>query len=197
MRSIVTLCVATALLAFFGCKGGSSPTVAGQDVVVIDPPIDMSDQPDGGTCPNVFFESEALLSNGLTLTWTSSFGGFDYDIGADCVASVEWSLDSGSASFVSFGPRKAKNTFTPRGRDSAEGTVSHSSPGAGDVGATVNMHEMHRAVEPDFLGEIGNGHFWLILDVKNDAGSAVRVKLGVNIHLEDPDDRFEDRCPNG
>jgi hypothetical protein len=49
----------------------------------------------------------------------------------------------------------------------------------------------------DWIGQIGNGHFWLIIDVDDGAGNVEQVKLGVNFHLEDPDDGSGDRCPTG
>ncbi|MFQ6114419.1 MAG: hypothetical protein ACE5NG_10105, partial [bacterium] len=55
---------------------------------------------------------------------------------------------------------------------------------------TVKMEPMHRAIDPDWQGYIGNGHFKLELSV-----DGIMVKLGVNVHLEDPDDGFNHRCP--
>ncbi len=57
------------------------------------------------------------------------------------------------------------------------------------------MDPMHRAIDtdPDWEGYIGNGHGKLVLDVTN--GTTVRAKLGLNVHLEDPDDGFDPRCP--
>ena len=206
MRSIITLGIVALFVALIGCGGDSSTTGVGDEVFVVDPPFDMSSSPDGGGCTDIYYESDALLPNGVTVNWRSAFGGFEYQILADYTATVVWWLNDGTAeaSFVDFGERSKGKTFTPRGRDSAEGDISHNNlvESWGTLDMTVKMYEMHWAVDPafdetpKFQGDIGNGHFWLILDVDNGSGHTVRAKLGVNVHLEDPDNGIDNRCPD-
>jgi mono/diheme cytochrome c family protein len=66
------------------------------------------------------------------------------------------------------------------------------------------MMPMHPAGNPDhdddddeeaWAGKIGNGHFWLRLEIDDGEGNVERVKLGVNLHLEDPADGYGTNCP--
>lgn len=190
--SLVALGIA--LVAWSGC--GQEPSGLGADELVFDPPFDLTEPPSGGSCPDVYWESEELLDNGATVTWTSGFGGFEYSENTNYTASVVWSIDGGSATLTSAGERSNGHTWTPRGQDSVDGTLVNSSPPF-----TINIFDMHRGDEDidgdgisEWQGLIGNGHFWLVLEVD---GINKPVKLGVNIHLEDPDDGFSDRCPTG
>lgn len=139
-----------------------------------------------GDCPNIYYESSKVLKNGVKVTWTSSFGGFNYERGSDYGVTVTWSVDAGTAEFVSFTAKR--KTWTPKGVNGS----SSFDPGTGNL--TVSMLPMHRAVEQDWQGYIGNGHFKLELKVTNGNGT-VWAKLGVNVHLEDPDDGYSWRCP--
>jgi hypothetical protein len=201
MRAAVLFLV-TAGVPLLACR--EAPTDAASQETVFDEPLDISGPPSGGACPNVFWETTELLDNGVTVTWTSAFGGFDYAVASEYTAAqATWSVDIGSATFVSFAARPHGKTWTPRGRDPVDGTLNVGVPGATSVALTVDMFDMHRGDEedldgdgfPDWQGLIGAGHFWLVLDVDDGAGSVERVKLGVNVHLEDPDDAFPDRCP--
>ncbi|MFQ5825352.1 MAG: hypothetical protein ACE5JB_15025, partial [bacterium] len=143
-----------------------------------------------GECPNIFFESSKTLSNGAVVTWTSSFGGFDYTKGTNDTVTVSWSVDPPTVPvmFVSFDENN--KVWTPPKDVGGTWDFSPTDPPSSDSLLTVNMSEMHRAIEPDWHGFIGNGHFKLVLDV-----DGIRVKLGVNVHLEDPDGGYTPRCP--
>ncbi len=181
MKSIITLSLA---LAFLGCSNQNPyPTSTDQDQAIIGLSLSKSWQ---GSCPNIFEESTKTLSNGAIVTWTSSFGGYEYVKGTDYTITVSWTVVGGSATFVGF-TQKNKNGWTPKG---VSGTWGTSNLTASSIDLTVNMDPMHRSVEPDWQGYIGNGHFSLELRV-----DGVRAKLGVNVHLEDPDPGFANRCP--
>ncbi|HSG82506.1 MAG TPA: hypothetical protein VLC48_09665 [Gemmatimonadota bacterium] len=199
MKTVLTLTLALALIAITGCRDESSLTEPDSDALVFDPVLDLDAPPSGGTCPDVYWETEELLEDGVTLTWTSAFGGYEYTIDTDYTALVSWSVDGASATFIEFGARTdrsgnpRKNTWTPRGRDEVDGLLITLDPPV-----TVNLSDMHYSAEDidddgiiDWAGEIGNGHFWLVLDVE---GINKPVKLGVNVHLEDPDNSTS-RCP--
>ncbi len=197
MRSITALAVFATFTLFAGCE--QSPiTQPDAGELVFDAPLDIEGDPDGGDCPNVYWNSQETLDDGTTtITWSSSLGGFDYGLGTDYAAAVTWSVDGADATLnPQTGMRPRGNTWTPRGRDSAEGDLVTADPPF-----TINMSEMHSSSEDtdgdgvdDWLGEIGNGHFWVVLDID---GMNRPVKLGVNIHLEDPAEGFATRCPNG
>jgi len=190
--SIVALSIV--IVGLSGC--GQEPSSVTADELVLDPPLDLTEPPSGGSCPNVFWESEELLDDGLTVRWTSGFGGFEYDQGTEYTGLVTWSVDGGLATLTSAGVRSGGHTWTPRGRDPVDGTLVSNDPPF-----IVNMFDMHRGAEdtdgdgvPDWQGFIGNGHFWLVIQVD---GMNKPIKLGVNYHLEDPDDGFSSRCPTG
>ena len=179
---------------------------AGSEIAVFDPVYDFTAPPDGGTCPDVFNEDTELLENGVTLTWTSGLGGFDYTEGTDYVGTVNWSVDQGSAVFDDFTVRSPMpKTWTPVGSSgmNVDGTMTPGAGGDGTVDVTVNMTPMHDVgADPDepeedgWMGQIGNGHFWLLLTVDDGEGNEEMVKLGVNFHLEDPAEGFDARCPS-
>jgi hypothetical protein len=204
MRTAIALCAAVAILVVVGC-GDESVTGPEGALQTFDPVSDFTVDPDGGSCPDVYWETVETLDNGVTVTWTSAFGGFDYGLGSGYGAAAMWSVDLGSATFVSFAPRKkGKNTWTPKGKVPVNGVLSAGTAGAGSVPLTVSMSPMHQGNDDvdgdgvdDWIGQIGNGHFWLIIDVDDGAGNVEQVKLGVNFHLEDPDDGSGDRCPTG
>jgi hypothetical protein len=194
MKRPVVVALTVALVALSGCE--QAPSGPGEDGLVFDPALDLTEPPSGGSCPNVYWESQELLENGATVTWTSGFGGFEYSQGSDYSGAVAWSVDFGSATLVSAGVRSRGHTWTPRGQDSVDGTLVSATPPF-----TINMADMHRGDEdtdgdgvPDWQGLIGNGHFWLVVQVD---GMNKPIKLGVNFHLEDPDDGFSSRCPTG
>ncbi|UCC71933.1 MAG: hypothetical protein JSV86_16410 [Gemmatimonadota bacterium] len=209
MRTSILLCLAAALVALFGCSQDTSVTDPEAGALVFDAPLDLTEDPDGGTCPDVYWETTEELGDGLTLTWTSVLGGFDYTVGQAYNATTTWSLSSStgpvpSASFVELGERaKGKNTWTPKAKnDPVTGSFDPGTPGDGTLPLTVNMSAMHRGDEddldgdgaPDWQGLIGNGHFWLVIELE---GFNKSIKMGVNVHLEDPDESFADRCPTG
>lgn len=194
MKRPSIMAVSIAWMALWGC--GQEPNGPGVDELVLDPPLDFTEPPSGGTCPNVYWESQELLDNGATVTWTSGFGGFEYSDNTEYTASVAWSIEGGSGVLISAGERSHGLTWTPKGSDSVDGNLVSSDPPF-----TINMTDMHRGDEdidgdgiPEWQGLIGNGHFWLVVEVD---GLSRPVKLGVNIHLEDPDDGFSSRCPTG
>ncbi|MFO7587803.1 MAG: hypothetical protein R6X22_06985 [Gemmatimonadota bacterium] len=203
-RSLVPLGLVALAIGLVAC--GDSPTAATSDgTVEFDPVFDFTLPPDGGTCPDVYYESSQLLDNGVTVTWTSALGGFDYVEGADYVGTVDWSVDLGSTAFVGFTERSGPKTWTPWGRNApdVEGTMTPGTAGDGTIDVTVNMTPMHISSEDyepdgtiDWEGLIGNGHFWLLLDVDDGEGNVESVKLGVNFHLEDPADGYLTRCPS-
>jgi hypothetical protein len=208
MRSILRLGLVGLAIALVGCEEGANPAAPEESQeLTFDPAFDMTGPPDGGTCPDVFYETTEELDNGVMLTWSSALGGFDYMIGTDYTGVVTWSVDEGTAEYVNFitrtpNPQGKRNTWTPRGNDPVDGLMTPGTVGDGSVDVVVNMFEMHQGNEDvdgdgtdDWQGQIGNGHFWLLLDVDDGEGNVESVKLGVNFHLEDPDDGFDDRCP--
>jgi hypothetical protein len=127
------------------------------------------------------------LDNGAIVTWTSSFGAFDYTLATDHPFIVEWSVEGGSAASVSFDERTQKRrngtTFTPK-KDVA-GSWTEAVLTADSRLVTVNLSEMHPA--GDYM--IGNAHFHLGLTVTDDlTDTPVIAKFGVNDHLEDLDE---------
>jgi hypothetical protein len=184
--------------------GESAPTAP--DVSVeLSPTADLTLPPDGGTCPDVYYEQTELLDNGVTVAWTSTIAGFEYAEGTDYVGTVNWSVDQGSTEYTAFTIRNGRNAWTPRGKggDDVNGTMTPGTAGAGTVDVTVNMTPMHASEDDydldginDWEGQIGNGHFWLRLRVDDGEGDTENVKLGVNFHLEDPADGFGSRCPS-
>ena len=207
-RKLVRSSMVVLALGFAACDDVPTTTNTPDDVseTEFDPSFDVSLPPDGGSCPDVFYEESELLSNGITVTWTKALAGFEYTEGEDYVADVNWSVDQGSADYVGFTPRNGPNTWTPR-RD-VDGMMSPGTASAGTVPVTVSMLPMHEAAEGSaddddedeedegaWAGKIGNGHFWLRLEIEDADGKVKRVKLGVNFHLEDPADGYGSNCP--
>ena len=209
MRNIVRAGLIILALGFTACD--DTPTTPSQTdgETVFDPSFDVDGPPDGGTCPNVYYEESELLDNGVTVTWTSVLAGFDYTEGADYVGNVMWSVDMGAASFVDFTTRRGRNTWTPRGPrgSGVDGAMTPGAAGDGTIPVTVSMTPMHEAgneesdddgdEEDDWAGKKGTGHFWLRLEIDDGEDNVERVKLGVNFHLEDPADGFDPNCPDG
>lgn len=193
---------AVVLLAVAACSGdpGTGPDPA--EILTYDPVFDVTSQADGGTCPDVFYEHTQALPNGATLTWTGVIAGFEYSRGADYSAQVNWSVEGGIGEYVSLTERPGNGTWTPRsGRDAGvDGILIVGAAGAGFVPVTVSMDPMRSvgASEDDgddWAGFEGTGRFWLRLNVENAKGKTRTIRLGVNIHLEDPIDGYESRCP--
>jgi len=183
MKNTTALFLPLAFLAFLGCSDENRyPTSSDQDRAAIQ---SFLPKVQGGTCPDIFEQSTKTLSNGAIVTWTSGFSGYDYGKGTNYTVTVGWTVSGGSATFVSFGQKK--EGWTPK---AVNGTWSINNQTANSIDLTVNMNPMHRVVQPDWQGFIGNGHF--VLELKVDG---VKTKLGVNIHLEDPDPGFANRCP--
>ncbi|MGB5303003.1 MAG: PKD domain-containing protein [Gemmatimonadota bacterium] len=203
-RKIVRSSMVVLALGFAACDDVPTTPTAPDGETEFDPTFDVSLPPDGGTCPDVFYEQSRLLSNGTTVTWTSVLAGFDYSEGADYLADVNWSVDQGTVTFVGLTTRNGPNTWTPR-RD-VDGAMTPGAAGDGTLPVTVSMTPMHEAGEAsddddddeddgDWAGKIGNGHFWLRVEIEGADGKVKRVKLGVNFHLEDPADGFGTNCP--
>ncbi|UCF21534.1 MAG: hypothetical protein JSU87_09160 [Gemmatimonadota bacterium] len=198
MRTVVALGLAASLIVLAGC-GEESVTDSDSDVLVLDVPLDLDTPPDGGDCPNVYWMSEEEVEDGIIVRWSSALAGYDYAVTDDYFAAVTWEVEGATATLSDeSGTRANGNTWTPRGRDPAEGNLLSSNPPF-----TVEMTAMHAAEDDDdgdgvidWMGEIGTGHLWLQLDLE---GMRKAVKLGVNIHLEDPDEGagFSSRCPTG
>ncbi|MFQ5511784.1 MAG: hypothetical protein ACE5EO_08045 [Candidatus Krumholzibacteriia bacterium] len=145
--------------------------------------------PPVGNCPDIYYESDKTLSNNAVVVWTSSFGGFEYSAGGSYTVTVSWTV-TGASSVSYEGFDEKRKAWTPRG--SAGGwSVDDSNASNGSIDLTVTMSDMHRSVKPNWAGYIANGHFKLQLDV-----DGIRAKLGVNIHLEDPDTATTSRCKN-
>lgn len=184
-------------------QGPTESSDADSEVSVFDPEYNFMAPPDGGTCPDVYNEDSELLENGVTITWTSGLAGFDYTEGSDYLRTVAWSVDQGSTTFDGFTVRTPMpNTWTPVGPTPVDGTMASGAAGDGTVDVTVTMSPMHDvSTDPEdaeadgWAGQIGNGHFWLLLTVDDGDGNTEAVKLGVNFHLEDPADGFESQCP--
>lgn len=192
-------------LGFAACDDVPTTPPVDDAEAVFDPTFDVTLPPDGGTCPDVFYEESKLLSNGVTVTWTHVLAGFDYAEGTGYVADVNWSVDQGTATFQEFTTRNGSNTWTPR-RD-VDGVMTPGAEGDGTLPVTVSMTPMHEAGgdadddddddggDDGWAGKIGNGHFWLRLEIDSGEGRPKRVKLGVNFHLEDPADGAGSNCP--
>ncbi len=203
-RNLALASVFALAVGLVGCDESTvSPATDG--IVEFSPVFDLTLPPDGGTCPDVFYEEMLLLDNGVTVTWTSVIAGFDYTLGADYVGTVIWSVDLGSATHDGFGTKNGPNTWTPKGKSKADvgGIMTPGTPGEGTIDVTVSMDPMHLSEEDydldgiiDWEGRIGNGHFWLFLTVDDGEGNAEEVKLGVNFHLEDPAEGYGNRCPS-
>ncbi len=178
-------------IALIGCSeatGPTDPTAAAE--IVFDPPAFSVAVPfEEGSCPNgVFTRMSETLDNGAIVTWTSSFGAFDYTLATDHEFTVEWSVEGGSAEFDSFDERiqKMRNltTFTPK-QDVVGSWTEVAGLDADSRLVTVNLSEMHPA--GDYM--IGNAHFHLGLTVTDDlTDTPVIAKFGVNDHLEDLDE---------
>jgi hypothetical protein len=203
MRNSIHLGLAAALVVFAGCSDETAVTEPDVDAIVFDAPLDLSEPPSGGTCPDVYWETTEELDDGVMLTWRSAFGGFSYGVTDAYAVQVEWTLTGATLLSASFVERaKGNNTWTPKSkRDPVSGSFTAGTPNGSSLPLTVNMSAMHRGDEdldgdgvPDWRGLIGNGHFWLVLQLD---GFQKAIKLGVNVHLEDPDDLFDHRCPTG
>jgi len=187
------------------CSGGDA--VSGPDSTrtqTLDPAFDVAGLADGGICPKVFYEHSEVLENGVHIGWRNVVADFDYALGETIEMPVEWWIVDGvgGASFRDFTERNGPNTWTPAG--GPEGGVSgemHHGPADVDwVSIQVSMESMKTVGKPGddsgrWRGRFGVGHFWLHLLVENDEGDPEFVKLGVNVHLEDPDAGAELRCP--
>ncbi len=179
MRNFFTL---VALLMFFGCNDivyDSSSSIVNPVVGNSSFQVSKSD-----TCPNIYEESIDTLNNGVIVTWTSSFGGYEYEKGTDYTVTVGWTVSGGSATFVGFTSRRL--LWTP---PIVRGSWSTNNQQASSIDLTVTMNPMHRSIGPDWRGYIGNAHFTLNLNV-----DGLLAKFGVNVHLEDPDDGNRNRC---
>ncbi|MFQ5810769.1 MAG: hypothetical protein ACE5JM_14230 [Armatimonadota bacterium] len=186
MRHVIATGLAVLLVSTLGCSD-DYPTATGEDLAAPRPASAKAGP--FGTCPDIYYESDKTLDNGAIVTWRSSFGGFNYTQGQPYTVTVVWGVQGGSATFVGFGPKN--RAWTPKGvGGTVPGTAYPGSTGSNSMDLTVNMNPMHWAVEPDWQGYIGNGHFKLELDV-----DGIATKLGVNVHLEDPDGSYGDRCP--
>ena len=199
-RHIVRSSMVMLALGFAACDDVPTTVPVDDSEAVFDPTFDVTLPPDGGTCPDVFYEESRLLSNGVTVTWTSVLAGFDYAEGTGYMADVNWSVDQGTATYQDFTGRSGPNTWTPKRK--VDGVMTPGAAGEGTIPVTVSMTPMHQAgVDDDddddggWDGKIGNGHFWLRLEIDNGERRPKRVKLGVNFHLEDPADGFGTQCP--
>jgi len=196
LKNIVRSSMVVLALGFAACDEAPTTAPVTDGETVFDPAFDVTGPPDGGTCPDVYYEESELLDNGVTVTWTTVLAGFEYTEGEDYVADVNWSVDLGTAEYEDFTERNGPNTWTPRGSKKeppdVDGTWGVDPAGVGTVPVTVTMTPMHAAE----AGQIGNGHFWLRLKVDDGEGNVEMVKLGVNFHLEDPADGFGNNCPS-
>ncbi len=204
MRKILR--VALLGVALGACQGGEPPTAPDvRGPVSYDPAFDVGELPDGGDCPDVYYEHTETLDNGAEVTWTSALAGFDYAIGESYVADVQWSVSGGSATYAGFTERNGNATWTPKGGKGGgvDGTMTPGSAAAGSVPVTIAMEPMKDVGNADgdgddpedWAGAFGTGHFWLLLDVENGEGETESVRLGVNVRLEDPAEGYAPRCP--
>lgn len=196
MKNFIALSFSIILLTFFGCSEENpylTSTEQDKNVTDLYREASPSENPQG-ECPNIFYESLKILSNDVVVTWTSSFAEFDYTKGADSTVTVRWSVVPTTASVTFVSLYEKKKVWTPPkdvNKDINDELRWSFNYGTGDsLDLTVKMDPMHRAIDPDWKGYIGNGHFKLELKV-----DGIKVKLGVNVHLEDPDDGFTPRCP--
>ena len=116
-KNLVRCGMVLAVIGFVACDDSpdlTAPTADGE--TVFDPVFSITGPPDGGTCPEVYYEESELLDNGVTLTWTSVLANFDYTEGADYTPTVMWSVDLGTATYADFTVRNGPNTWTPKGK---------------------------------------------------------------------------------
>jgi len=199
-RHIVRSSMVMLALGFAACDDVPTTVPVDDSEAVFDPTFDVTLPPDGGTCPDVFYQESKLLSNGVTVTWTSVLAGFDYAEGTGYMADVKWSVDQGTATYRDFTGRNGPNTWSQK--KNVDGVMTPGAAGDGTLPVTVSMAPMQQAgadADDDddggWDGKIGNGHFWLRLEIDNGERRPKRVKLGVNFHLEDPADGFGTQCP--
>lgn len=137
-------------------------------------------------------ERSTKTEGATTITWDSSFEVLNYVVGNEITMVVNWDVVKGFAMFNGFtlrGPR-----FTPKGPDPAKGTFgktellgdSGAAGTSGSVEVTFKFTELHCDEERQV--EIGNAHFWLLLDVDTtgDGADDSVVGYGVNVHVEQP-----------
>lgn len=126
-----------------------------------------------------------------TVTWDSSFIETEYTMGQPLTLYVDWTADTGSASFNHFAAKG--KTWTPP--KDVKGTWS--SYGANPVVLTVRFTNLHYDARRQCY--IGNAHFKLFLNIdKNGDGYAESVAgYGVNVHVEDSTNPATATCPPG
>jgi hypothetical protein len=195
------------ILLVMTCACSGSDAVSGPDTIgtqTLDPAFDVTGVADGGTCPTVFYEHSEMLENGVHIGWRNVVADFDYSQGETTEIPLEWWIveGAGSVTFRDFTERNGPNTWTPAGgpEGGVSGEMTLGAVGVDWVSLQLSMESMKTVGKPGddsdtWSGRFGVGHFWLQLLVENDGGDEELVKLGVNVHLEDPDVGAELRCP--
>jgi hypothetical protein len=181
--------------------------VSGPDTIgsqTLDPVFDVTGLADGGICPTVYYEHSEILKNGVHIGWRNVVADFDYSQGETIEIPVMWWIveGAGAVTFRGFTERNGPNTWTPAGGPEG-GVTGEMYPGTEDVDwipIQVSMRSMKKVGKPGddagtWSGRFGVGHFWLQLLVENNEGEPELARLGVNVHLEDPDVGADLRCP--
>lgn len=139
-------------------------------VVAVVGPVDESDRTYGAT----------------KITWESSFQDLDYTINDVTTFTVNWTVDTGVASYDGFFLRGKEFTPTTR-KDPALGELIDATGGTDSVTVQVRFTGLHFDDE-DGNVDIGNGHFtlFLMIDIDGDGVPETKKGYGVNIHVEDP-----------
>lgn len=134
-----------------------------------------------------------------TVEWTSSFQDLDYELGTTVTIDISWNVPAGLAALDEdepFAPRfpffTPKDPFDPVG---GEMELVGFDTDARTVTVKVTFTALHISAEE--MSDKGNAHMSIFLFVDEDDNGAVesRVKLGVNLHVEDPDSQGDRQKP--
>lgn len=173
------------LMTTWGCKDNGSSPISADDASSRPSLASSTVEKEGpfGECPDFYYVSTKVV-DGDTVRWTSSFARFDYTQGSEDTLRVWWSVSGGGADFIDF--YEKKKPYTPPKH--THGTSNYVLGAGNELELFLTLDAMHRW----WGGSMGNAHFMLELNVNN-----TRVKLGVNAHMEDPDEGVDPRCPEG
>jgi len=132
-------------------------------------------------------ETSTESKGATTVAWESSFADLDYTLGDTLTVTINWTVDSGAASYDRFVLRGDTPTSKKDPAAITNDVVTY--PGANgptSVDVSFTFAELHLNAERNV--EIGNGHFKLYLrvDADGDGRPETLAGYGVNVHVEDP-----------
>lgn len=132
-------------------------------------------------------ETSTESKGATTVSWQSSFADPDYTLGDTATITLNWTVDTGAASYDSF----VLKGDTPTSKKDPAAVTNHvvTYPGANgptSVDISITFTELHLDAQRNV--ETGNGHFKLYLRVDSDGDGRPEtlVGYGVNVHVEDP-----------